>query len=106
MSTLAVVTLTAQTWQRASRPGSIRVHRRLSLGGGDRRRSAPDRAGEAGEGLARGETRGNGVADVGDTEAAGLAIGSNAFVYVEERVAGVPELEADGAWERRARRQK
>ena len=26
--------------------------------------------------------------------------------YVEERVAGVPKLEADGAWERRARRQK
>ena len=38
-----------------------------------------------------------------DTEAAGLAVGSGACVHVEERVAGVAELEADGAGEWRAR---
>ena len=71
-------------------------------GGGESLKYLAVRAGEAGEGLARGEARGDGVADVNNTEAGGLAIGQDALVYT----AGVPELEADGTGERRARREQ
>ena len=46
------------------------------------------------------------VVDVDDAETVSLSIGSDAIVHVEERVAGVPEFEADRARERRARRQE